>query len=363
MFYQLAVNFCILFTFSVLSYWPFQDRVRFRIPWRWFHPFLIGIMAGITGLFLLRAAVPIAEGVIVDARLCVIIISGVFGGSFAPLVSSAIIGLARIWTGDFTEVAMIAGINTMVIGLIAAAVFLRWTPTFRNARFVFHFAVFQATAVIVYLQPSGSGAWLNIALFLCYSYLSFFTVAFILRELNTHFRKLAGIELLSQTDYLTGLNNSRTFGELVKTIAERPENPVSLILLDIDRFKAVNDSYGHPAGDIVLRELAERLKRVPLPEGAVLSRNGGEEFSVLLPGTEKQEAAEAAEKIRRAVCDNPFILDGGLSLPVTVSLGVSAYPKDAAGTKELYGLADEALYRAKNAGRNRVSIHGTHPVG
>src|SRR5690606_32608766 len=132
MFYQLAVNFCILFTFSVLSYWPFQDRVRFRIPWRWFHPFLIGIMAGITGLFLLRAAVPMADWVLVDARLCVFIFSGVFGGSLAPLVSSAIIGFARIWTGDFTEVAMIAGINTMVIGLIGAAVFLRWTPTFRN---------------------------------------------------------------------------------------------------------------------------------------------------------------------------------------------------------------------------------------
>lgn len=362
MFYQLAINFCILFTFSVLSYWPFQDRVRFRVPLQQFHPYLIGTMAGITGLFLLRAAVPIAEGVIVDARLPVIILSGVFGGPIAPMVSSVMIGLARIWSGHFAEGAMIAGINTMVIGLIAATIFSRWSPTFRNARFVFHFTVFQTAAVIVYIQPPGTGAWLNIILFLGYSYLSFFTVAFILRELNTHFRKLEGVEQLSKTDYLTGLSNNRTFGEQVQTFTARQEGPVSLILLDIDRFKAVNDTYGHPAGDEVLRELAKRMKRISLPDGAVLSRNGGEEFSILLPGVIKEKGTAIAEQVRCTVADNPFIVDGGLSLPITISLGVCTFPDDASGAKELYERADQALYRAKESGRNLVVTYGPQPV-
>ncbi|EMR07852.1 putative diguanylate cyclase YcdT [Bhargavaea cecembensis DSE10] len=358
MFYQLAINFCILFTFSVLSYWPFQDRVRFRIPFPRLHPILIGMMAGVTGLFLLGASVTISDGVIVDARLPVIILSGVFGGPASPLISALIIGIDRIMLGGFSGEALIAGSNTLLIGAVAALIFMWRGASFRTARFVFHYAAVQTGLVIIYLLPAGSNMVMNVSIFALYSYISFFTITFILAELSGHFKKLSGIERLSRTDYLTGLHNSRTFGELSEALLTG-DRPVSLILLDIDRFKSVNDTYGHPAGDEVLRELAFRLKNFRLPEGAILSRNGGEEFSALLPGTDKQEAAAAAESIRRAVGDNPFILDSGLSLTVTVSLGVSAHPEDAAGTKELYELADEALYRAKNSGRNRVAVHGT----
>lgn len=123
MFYQLAVNFCILFTFSVLSYWPFQDRARFRVPFPRFHPILIGVMAGITGLFLLGASVTVADKVIVDARLPVIILSGVFGGPVPPIISSLIIAIDRIILGGFSDEALIAGSNTLLIGAAAAIIF------------------------------------------------------------------------------------------------------------------------------------------------------------------------------------------------------------------------------------------------
>lgn len=361
MFYQLAVNFCILFTFSVLSYWPFQDRARFRVPFPRFHPILIGVMAGITGLFLLGASVTVADKVIVDARLPVIILSGVFGGPVPPIISSLIIAIDRIILGGFSDEALIAGSNTLLIGAAAAIIFTWRGASFRTARFVFHYAAVQTGLVIIHLSPEGSNKILNVFIFAVYSYISFFTIAFLLAELSGHFKKLAGIEQLSRTDYLTGLNNNRTFGELSESLLTG-EGSVALILLDIDRFKSVNDTYGHPAGDEVLRELAFRLKNIRLPKGAVLSRNGGEEFSVLLPGADKQEAAEAAENIRQTVCDNPFILEGGLSLTITVSLGVSAHPEDTTSAKKLYELADEALYRAKNSGRNRVAVYGTQPV-
>lgn len=352
MLYQLAVNFCILFTFSVISYWPFQDRGRFRIPYPRLHPALIGLLGGVTGVFLLAASVHLDGGVVVDARVPVIVISGIFGGPAAPIISALIIGSVRIAYAGFAGPGLIAGLNAFLTGLTAAGFFAWKGSSFRNARLFFHFAVLETAIVLVALLPPGSDQFLNTAMFLAYSYLSYFTVVTILRELNSHFRKLAGIEKLSRTDFLTGLNNSRAFGEILETALQNGHRPVSVILFDIDRFKKVNDTYGHPAGDEVLAELARRTRRAVLPGSAVISRNGGEEFSVLLPGIDGEEAADAADRLRLAMAGNPFIVTGGQSIPITISLGVCSFPGQAADSKQLYSRADGALYAAKQSGRN-----------
>ncbi|MET3575745.1 GGDEF domain-containing protein [Bhargavaea ullalensis] len=354
MLYQLAVNFCILFTFSIISYWPFQDRGRFRIPYPKLHPVLIGLTAGVTATFLLAASVRLEGGVFVDARISVIVISGIFGGPVAPVIAAAVVGLVRIGMSGFAGAGLVAGLNAVFIGIAASGFFAWKGSSFRTARLFFHFAVLETAVVLIFLLPKGAGVVMNTAMFIAYSYLSYFTVTVILRELNSHFKKLAGIEKLSKTDFLTGLNNSRSFGEIISSMLEDGTRPVSLVLFDIDRFKKVNDTYGHPVGDEVLTELAGRIRRCALPKGAVLSRNGGEEFSVLLPGIAEDQALSVAEKLRRAVAGNPFILDGGLSIPVTISLGVCSFPGQAEDTKQLYQRADEALYTAKQTGRNRV---------
>lgn len=255
--------------------------------------------------------------------------------------------------GEFSTSAIIAGSNTILIGLVASAVFAGRRKSFREARIIFHFVTLETALIIALLLAPGSDWFTNVMLYIPFSYLSFFTVAFILSELDGHFHKLEGIERQSKTDYLTQLNNSRMFGELSGWMIGSGRL-VSLILLDIDHFKKVNDTYGHPVGDEVLRELAKRMRNTALPDGAILSRNGGEEFSVLLPGIGREEAAEAAEQLRNAIGNQPFRLDGALSIPVTISLGVCTYPAEAANSKELYDRADAALYHAKNSGRNRT---------
>ncbi|WP_432830291.1 GGDEF domain-containing protein [Dactylosporangium sp. CA-092794] len=156
---------------------------------------------------------------------------------------------------------------------------------------------------------------------------------------------------LAVTDALTGLRTRRAFEERLR--GRRPGRPVAVVLLDIDHFKRVNDAFGHPAGDAVLREVACRLRAQAGPEVTV-ARYGGEEFALLVPNASGADAAGLAERLRAAVGADPVDLGGGVLRDVTVSGGTAVLPADTAEPDELVLLADRALYAAKRAGRDRV---------
>ncbi len=187
----------------------------------------------------------------------------------------------------------------------------------------------------------------------------------LIRELRKDERMLSEqnqkIYELSIRDYLTEVFNCRYFYERLEEEirrAVRYKTSVSLIMLDIDHFKQYNDIHGHQAGDRVLRDIALFLQQ-NVREHDVIARYGGEEFSLILPGTGKQVAADLAERLRVAVSIQPFPFvetqpDGKL----TVSLGIAAFPDDASSVNELVKVADCALYRAKENGRDNVVMAG-----
>ncbi len=165
------------------------------------------------------------------------------------------------------------------------------------------------------------------------------------------------LQTLSTTDPLTHLPNHRALQTLLEQECERARrfgHPLSLLFFDGDRFKQVNDSYGHAVGDVVLRELGERTSSV-LRAGDTVGRFGGEEFLVLLPETDIHEATIVAERLRSVVASQPFAIDavqGGIA--TTVSIGVANYPNDGATPSEIREQADQAMYWAKRLGRNQV---------
>ncbi len=167
----------------------------------------------------------------------------------------------------------------------------------------------------------------------------------------------AAIQKQALTDSLTGLPNHRAIiDQLEKELsrAKRYGRPFSLLFFDADRFKHVNDTYGHNAGDAVLRQIGERAGSI-LRGGDTLGRFGGEEFILLLPEATAREARAVAERVRTAVAAHPMMIaemPEGLSM--SVSIGVATYLEDADEKTELLSLADEAMYLAKQLGRNQV---------
>ena len=164
------------------------------------------------------------------------------------------------------------------------------------------------------------------------------------------------LQRLADLDGLTSLPNRRSFIELATRALQR-QSEYSLLVIDIDHFKQVNDRYGHLAGDQVLRQLGEQL-RLLARQGDLLCRYGGEEFCLLLPETKQLQAQILAERLRVHVCQQIFDVGNGVQLAITLSIGVSSSPRtqQALTLDAMFALADEALYRAKRNGRNQVMI-------
>ena len=164
----------------------------------------------------------------------------------------------------------------------------------------------------------------------------------------------AAIEKMATTDGLTGLLNHRVFQEKLTEEFRRMgrfTEPVSLLLTDIDFFKKINDTYGHPVGDVVLKAVSKTIMET-IRGVDIAARYGGEEFAVILPGSNGEGAKIIAERLRKAVMEKKFSSEGR-SFGVTISMGIATAPTDAANKEELIEKADQALYHAKHNGRNQ----------
>jgi len=184
-------------------------------------------------------------------------------------------------------------------------------------------------------------------------------------------QEAASLQILNQklqqqatTDALTGLANRAAFDKFLEehfAAARRQGRPLSLLMLDLDRFKSINDRFGHPCGDQVLRRLG-RLLRGTARSTDLAARYGGEELAMVLPNTTRPTAAAIAESIRATVAARPMVIDGN-TIPVTVSIGVATFEPGTpfASAAHLLKAADLALYAAKNSGRNKVKVFAAKP--
>jgi diguanylate cyclase (GGDEF)-like protein len=177
-------------------------------------------------------------------------------------------------------------------------------------------------------------------------------------EVGAEKQKSQVLSAEARTDKLSGLANRRVFDEELERSIERWQllghQPVSLLLIDVDHFKQINDRHGHPTGDAALQWLA-RIASAQVDDAGPVARYGGEEFAVILTGQSEHEAIALGESLRQAIAAEPF-QHGEVLLRITASLGLATSLPDETG-KSLTHRADEALYAAKKNGRNRVYLH------
>ena len=241
---------------------------------------------------------------------------------------------------------------SVLLALLIASVVTRINSAFSAS--VISLSTYFIYLLISYYAMRFENLWLEVIYPLIFSILAF-TCAYIIKYLIKS-RDFEQQYKLATTDGLTELFNHRYFQEQLRRQLEhckRYNTSFSLIIIDIDFFKKFNDNFGHQSGDAVLRQVAQTLKR-NVRATDIVCRYGGEEMSIILPNTSEEEAFSTAQKICDRVAQHKFKLANGKDTNVTISLGVSTFPKDGDTAETMIASADKRLYDAKNNGRNQV---------
>ncbi|WP_271398435.1 GGDEF domain-containing protein [Salinicoccus roseus] len=356
--FNMFILFCMLVTFIY---------IYFQIKWKvtgWLanpkrESLYGGVMAGTFAIILNYYAVHAHENVYFGLSMVVLILALMFNSQAAYLLGG---GILLLWLA-FSPLAMPTA-SVLALCAILAGVFLADLLVHRLGPYP-RAVILVAVAASEYFVSIGITADdYQVALVAASYYMLLSTVSAIAGISVIHYMQRSHelYETLSEdstVDGLTGLLNRRVFEAELDALGK--DEPSVLILMDIDHFKRFNDTYGHPEGDRTLKVVSRKVKNIVGKDG-ITARNGGEEFAILLKGRSKEDALEMAERIRTTLENSRHITAGGEYVGVTVSIGIAAYPEQAASPKKLYSQADEHLYIAKKLGRNQVCCESSHEL-
>jgi diguanylate cyclase len=354
LFTNLAIVVSLLFLYShIFSTSPLTKDSTFL------RKILLGVVGGLFSNILMQYGIRI-DTTIVDLRHIPIILLAFFGGTLPAFIGMVLVIIGRFLIGVNTS-AYASVVLILLITLFSIMISSQRISKKNKVIRMLTFSNIIFTFVIIYLVNDVSLLVKLIPLYWIISYIAGFLAFYILDFIRKSQFLLEKYKSESTTDGLTGLNNVRKFDEVFNSLLDELNisiQSLSLLYIDIDFFKKINDTYGHSEGDLVLKRLGALLTE-STRNFDIVSRNGGEEFTVLLPDTSVVRAMDIAENIRKSVENTEFSLSGGGVIKVTVSVGVASYKDTTENPGMLIEDADKALYVAKKTGRNKVCCHNS----
>jgi len=316
---------------------------------------VIGVLGGILGIILMIYSIHIGE-TLVDLRHIPIILLAYYAGTLPALIAMVIIILGRFLIG--VTLSSYFALFFVIFSTLGAIYFSKRALS-RNVKIllILSWSNLVSTLIFLYLVKDIEIIQTVVPSYWVMSYIGGYIGFYIIEYLRKSQVLFERYKKESTIDGLTGLNNYRKFDEiynhLIKTVNDKQEK-LSLLYIDIDYFKKINDTYGHTQGDEVLKQIGEILQNYTRSFD-IVSRNGGEEFTVLLLDCPLDKAVEKAELIRKVIENTSFRLSGKKAR-ITVSIGVACYSETTSDIDHIIEDADKALYQAKETGRNKVCI-------
>ncbi|MFC9417404.1 GGDEF domain-containing protein [Bacillus mobilis] len=345
---DLFVNTTIILSFIFVGGQILRDR-PLKEEFSLWQKCVVGMLTGILSVLLMHFGVHI-EDIMMDLRYLAVILAIIIGGPIASSITVTIILITRLFFTEYSLASELACYSIVLIGVgvvfiwrMKASIFTRWI----------WFNVYSLSILVVPLSILFKDMSIVALYVVCSSvaaYITFISANYVLQsnELFQTMRQYATI------DALTGLGNVRQFDlEMNRHIGSKrmKNDSLCLLLIDIDHFKCVNDTYGHPAGDEVLKQIGCILREIsPFPDLAF--RKGGEEFALLIPKKGLAYGMRTGEQVRTVVENHSFQLLNGTKIKITVSVGISVYEESP---EQFIQAADDALYYSKRNGRNQVS--------
>lgn len=354
---EFFINICIVIAL-VFMYLQFRWTKLLPAVSKQNSQWIDGVAGGLLGMLLMYFSIQVTEQTIIDLRHLPVILLILYIGIRPALLSAVIIASGRLLYGvNLSSMAAVILMIFLFIGYmwLYRKLHHRESPLKSSFQMLLWSNIVFSIVISLVVRDWGTLQFL-IPIYWLISFIGGMLASYLVHYLRRSHYLFKTYEEQSSVDYLTGLYNVREFDRLwndsVRNAVEK-EEALTLLAIDIDFFKRVNDTYGHAAGDEVLRQLGSTLNEITRSFD-IVSRNGGEEFTVILLDCSNEAGRAKAEKIRRTVEHQAFLLPDGEKISITVSIGVSTYPDHVSTAKELLEKADESLYEAKHSGRNKV---------
>lgn len=351
------VNLCILAAL-IFTYQQLRWKLNIDKHSKTTSHLIDGIAGGLLGTLLISYSISVTNETFVDLRFLPVMLLMIFIGWKPAVLSAVIIMLTRFLFG--ISLSAFAAAIWIAAALICFLLIHKRMKTseglYKKASCMIAAASSIFSIIVIYLVRDFAMLAYLIPLYWGVAFLGGLICVFLVDYQRKSNYLLKRYKKEASMDYLTGLNNVRSFDQVWNQkmqTAEEKEEVISLLLIDIDFFKQVNDTYGHSAGDAILIELSGLLRK-STRSFDIISRNGGEEFSVILPFCSHQQAVEIAQRIQQTIASHEFAVEGRGNIRLTVSIGVATYPETVDTPENVVERADQLMYEAKRAGRNRV---------
>lgn len=316
-----------------------------------------GLGSAVLGIILMIYSIDISPNIIMDLRNIAIMLSATYCGLISAILTGLILSIFRLFFQGLTFPSIMASANLIAI-TISSGITTRYVKN-KPLQWIIMaiYALIFPTITFIFVINNQNllietifAYWIStiIASIVVYIFIKYIDILRFSYQRYQHD---------SYKDYRTGLSNVRQFDQKINNLIKNSTESsiVSLLFIDIDYFKRVNDAYGHQNGDLVLEDLGKILLN-STDSNDIVSRNGGEEFSVIMTDCPRDKVMDVAERIRKAVQEHKFLLLNGKLISITVSIGAAIYPHSVNKIEDLVEKADSALYKAKKTGRNRVCI-------
>ncbi|HDR4764577.1 TPA: GGDEF domain-containing protein [Bacillus thuringiensis] len=346
---DLFVNTTIILSFIFIGGQLLRDK-PLKEGFSFWQKCVVGIFTGILGILLMYFGVHVGT-ILLDLRYLAVILAVIIGGPIASTITVGMILVIRLLFMDYSLASQVAFYTIIAIGI--GSIFLSRMRLSLGEKWVWlhtYILSILIPALYIWLIKDIQVVGLYFISSITTGYITFISTNYVLQS-NELFQTM---KQYATIDALTRLGNVRQFDlEMNRHISNKnmKNDPFCLLLIDIDHFKYVNDMYGHPAGDEVLKQVGCILRETSqFPDLAF--RKGGEEFALLIPNMGLAYGVRVGEQIRTAVENHPFQLLDGKKIKITVSVGVSEYEESP---EQFIQAADDALYYSKRNGRNKVS--------
>jgi len=353
LFKDLVVNGAILISFISVGDLFFFDKLNAdRVLKR--NKAIFGAMYGLLGITLMLFSVEVSPGILVDFRNLAVVISALYGSPLSAAISACAIVIFRLIYFGTTIPSIAASVTISLVCVGVAFIAYRNMAMSRKWFWAVVYSVVLSGSAIAIFVP-------NPRSIISYA-MGMFVVSLFIYYIAERFRwssqKALQYRKEAIYDHVTELGNRRYFERSMNSVvngALQYGEAFAILLVDIDHFKNINDQHGHLAADLVLQELA-RLFKATCRSIDIVSRYGGDEFAIVLLDSSRETALKIGQRIQTTVQHHKFPLNSGQSLSVTVSVGIACYPDSSSDPEEILPKSDKALYKAKEAGRNRVAI-------